>query len=149
MQQKLLTMFSDFHSVVKQLICATSEDKIIRNDINDLKTLTRWHKNNICLIGDAGHATTPNMGQGGAQAIEDAYYLSHLHTSVANENSFESFQKKRQPKVNSIVKQSWTTGKIAHWKYGTGLRNQLIKNIPKKIDLKKMIEMYEIEKFMG
>ncbi|MEW7278253.1 FAD-dependent monooxygenase [Aquimarina sp. 2201CG1-2-11] len=148
-QQKLLTMFSDFHSVVKELIQATPEDKIIRNDINDLKTLSKWYKNNTCLIGDAGHATTPNMGQGGAQAIEDAYYLSHLHQGVTHQNSFESFQKKRQPKVNSIVKQSWVTGKMAHWKYGTGLRNQLLKNVPKKIVLKKMIEMYEIEKFTG
>ncbi|MFT7011873.1 MAG: 2-polyprenyl-6-methoxyphenol hydroxylase-like FAD-dependent oxidoreductase, partial [Flavobacteriales bacterium] len=27
-------------------------------------------------IGDSAHATTPNMGQGACQAIEDAFVLS-------------------------------------------------------------------------
>ena len=119
----------------------------MRNDINDLKPLKKWYKNNICLIGDAGHATTPNMGQGGAQAIEDAYYLSHLLEKSPRENVFQLFQQKRQAKVDSIVKQSWTTGKMAHWKYGKGIRNALLKRVPKTLLNKKMVEMYEIEKY--
>ena len=112
-----------------------------------MKPLRKWYKDAICLIGDAGHATTPNMGQGGAEAIEDAYYLSHLQKNSMNENVFESFQQKRQGKVNSIVKQSWTTGKMAHWKYGKGIRNLMLKSIPKKLLEKKMIEMYQIEEY--
>jgi len=88
------------------------------------------------------------MGQGGAQAIEDAYYLSRLIEINPNQNIFNLFQQKRQDKVNRIVKQSWTTGKMAHWKYGTNLRNFMLKNIPKKILEKKMMEMYEIEKVL-
>jgi flavin-dependent dehydrogenase len=30
------------------------------------------------LIGDAAHATTPHMGQGSAQAVEDAVVLGEL-----------------------------------------------------------------------
>ena len=145
-QEKLLKMFNDFHPLVKKIIASSSRDKIIRNDINDLKPLESWHKGNICLIGDAGHATTPNMGQGGAQAIEDAYYLSKLIENNPNQNVFELFQQKRQKKVNTIVKQSWATGKMAHWRYGTNFRDFLLKNIPKNLLEKKMIDMYQIEK---
>lgn len=145
-QEKLLKMFNDFHPLVKKIIASSSIDKIIRNDINDLKPLESWHKGNICLIGDAGHATTPNMGQGGAQAIEDAYYLSKLIENNPNQNVFELFQQKRQKKVNTIVKQSWATGKMAHWRYGTNFRDFLLKNIPKNLLERKMIDMYQIEK---
>lgn len=145
-KQKLLTMFKNFHPIVNQLISATTKVNILRNDINDLRPLELWYKDNVCLIGDAAHATTPNMGQGGAQAIEDAYYLSHFIQVNSNENVFKEFQQKRQSKVNNIVKQSWATGKMAHWKYGQSFRNFLLKNMPKKFLENKMMEMYQIDK---
>lgn len=148
-KQKLLKMFVNFHPVVHELIKSTPENKILRNDINDLKPLNFWHKNNICLIGDAAHASTPNMGQGGAQAIEDAYYLSRFIQKNPNNNIFNLFQERRQIKVNRIVKQSWTTGKIAHWRYGKGFRNFLLKSIPKRLLENKMFEMYKIEKIQN
>lgn len=146
-KEKLLKMFAEFHPLITDLIKATKENQIIRSDIYDLKPLKKWHKNNVCLIGDAGHATTPNMGQGGAQAIEDAFCLSNLIDEDKDKNLFESFQEKRQKKVDLVVKQSWRTGKMAHWKYGQGIRNFLLKNVPKKIIEKKMIQLYQIDKF--
>ncbi|MCK8522981.1 FAD-dependent monooxygenase [Aquimarina sp. D1M17] len=145
-QQKLLNMFNGFHPIIKELIRATPTELILRNDIIDLKPMKTWYKENICLIGDAGHATTPNMGQGGAQAIEDAYYLSELIANNPDQNIFEKFLQKRQPKVNDIVNQSWSTGKMAHWKYGKSIRNFFLKNIPQRMVQKKMMEMYTIEK---
>lgn len=143
----LLKKFATFHPIVKKLIAATAEIYILKNDINDLKPLRKWYEGNICLIGDAGHATTPNIGQGGAQAIEDAYYLSNLIQINSNQNVFKLFQQKRQSKVDKIVKQSWTTGKMAHWRYGKSFRNFLVKNMPKEFLRKKMIEMYRIERY--
>lgn len=144
-KNKLLGMYNSFNPLVTQIIAATPEDKILRNDILDLKPMNKWYKNTVCLIGDAAHATTPNMGQGGAQAIEDAYYLSKIIQQNSSNKVFELFQQKRQAKVNAIVKQSWTTGKMAHWKYGRGIRNLLIKSVPKSLLEKKMIELYSIE----
>lgn len=146
-KQKLIKMFVNFHPLVNDLITATPEINILRNDINDLKPLENWYKNNICLIGDAGHATTPNMGQGGAQAIEDAYYLSNLIQVNPNHNIFDLFQQKRQSKVNMIVNLSWKTGRMAHWRYGKSFRNFILKNLPKRILENKLFEMYQIEKY--
>ncbi|WP_166385251.1 FAD-dependent monooxygenase [Polaribacter sp. 11A2H] len=145
-KEKLLKMFSEFDPLIIDLIAATDIDRIIKSDIHDLKPLKKWHKNNICLIGDAGHATTPNMGQGGAQAIEDAYYLSDLIAKNKDKNVFELFQQKRQKKVDLVVNQSWMTGKMAHWKYGRGFRDFILKSVPKSIINKKMITLYQLEK---
>lgn len=35
-----------------------------------------WHRGHVVLIGDAAHAATPFMGQGGAMALEDALVLA-------------------------------------------------------------------------
>ena len=145
-KEKLLKMFSEFNPLITDLIAATDIHQIIKSDIHDLKPLKKWHKNNICLIGDAGHATTPNMGQGGAQAIEDAFYLSNLIAENKGKNVFELFQQKRQKKVDLVVNQSWMTGKMAHWKYGRGFRDFILKSVPKAIINKKMIALYQLEK---
>ena len=40
-----------------------------------------WGIGNVLLIGDAAHATSPNMASGAAMAFEDALVLSRLITS--------------------------------------------------------------------
>ena len=35
-----------------------------------------WHRGRVVLIGDAAHATSPHVGQGGAMAMEDAIVLA-------------------------------------------------------------------------
>ena len=37
----------------------------------------------MTLLGDAAHPMTPNLGQGGCQAIEDALVLARLLASVS------------------------------------------------------------------
>jgi len=144
-KEKLATTYANFHPMVREIIQATECKNIMRNDISDLVPLKKWFQNRICLIGDAAHATTPNMGQGGAQAIEDAYYLARLLQKGFDADTFAQFQAKRAKKVASILKQSWSTGKMAHWKYGTGFRNALIKSIPEKIVLKKIMKLYSLK----
>jgi len=143
---KLLREYEDFAPLVQDIIRATEPAQIIRGDINDLKPLSAWHRGNILLLGDAGHATTPNMGQGGAQAIEDAYYLARiLMKEPLSPDALAKLRKQRWKKVNMIVSQSRQTGNMAHWKYGRGLRNRLMKVLPAKFLEKKMMEVYELD----
>jgi len=70
-RQELVKEFDDFHPFIKELLLNSSN--FIRNDLADLGTEKRkWYKDKIVFIGDAIHATTPNLAQGGCQAIEDA-----------------------------------------------------------------------------
>lgn len=54
----------------------------------DRAPLTRWGKGRITLLGDAAHPMLPFLGQGAAQAMEDAYALARvLGDAAASSNS--------------------------------------------------------------
>lgn len=129
----LLKLFSDFDTVVYKIIDATPENMIMRNDIADLSPLKSWHNKSICLLGDAAHATTPNLGQGACQAIEDAWYLSKALTQFSDtEQALQYYQEKRFAKANKIVSLSRNVGNIAHASgfIGRGIRNLMMKTAP-------------------
>ena len=86
----------------------------IESEIKDLEPMKNWYKAHICLMGDAAHAATPNMGQGACQAIEDAYVISSCLEKNPHHDAFLVFQQIRHPKANKVVKMSWTMGKMAH-----------------------------------
>jgi 2-polyprenyl-6-methoxyphenol hydroxylase-like FAD-dependent oxidoreductase len=144
--ERLFDMYKDYNPLVCRIITNTPIDKILRNDINDLERLPKWYNNLVCLIGDAAHATTPNMGQGGAQAIEDAYFLSHyIMTKESYPQAFEKFQQKRTKKIKGIVNQSWQMGQLAHWKYLNGFRNTLLKLTPQSFVNKSLEKLYSLD----
>lgn len=144
-KERLSKIFADFHPVVREMINKTLEKNIIRSDLNDIKPMQYWFKGNVCLLGDAAHATTPNMGQGGAQAIEDAYFLANTITNEEPANVFKVFQKKRIRKVNLIVKQSRLMGRMGHLKYFVGLRNFILKTTPKSILKARWSAIYKLK----
>ena len=114
-KEMLLEQFKEFHPVLKDLI--RNSDTIIKNDMNDLGSPNRpWHHNRIVFIGDSIHATTPNLAQGGCQAIEDAVCLSLcLKAESSNlQNAYQNYRQLRLKKVNHIVKTSWKFGIAAH-----------------------------------
>ncbi len=122
-----------FNPTVQKIIAATAQENIHFSTIADLKPIERWHINNICLIGDAAHATTPNMGQGACQAIEDAYTIGKLlENGHKLPELFGLYQSIRSQKVNSIVRQSLLLGRISHIenKFFARLRNFAMRNAP-------------------
>jgi 2-polyprenyl-6-methoxyphenol hydroxylase-like FAD-dependent oxidoreductase len=49
---------------------------VLRHDIYWLPKLDSYCRGSVVLLGDAAHAMTPNLGQGGGQALEDAIVLA-------------------------------------------------------------------------
>lgn len=146
LKSKLLDKFgTHFAAPVADIIQQTPADKIIRNDISDLKRLKTWSKGRVCLLGDAGHATTPNMGQGGAQGIEDAYYISNILQQIPDyTKAFKVFEKERRQKVDGIVNNSWRFGKLAHGRFSQPLIKMLLKLTPEKLLVKQLQQVYSI-----
>jgi 2-polyprenyl-6-methoxyphenol hydroxylase-like FAD-dependent oxidoreductase len=96
-RQELVKEYHDFHPFVKELLLNSSN--FIRNDLADLGTKKRkWYQDKIVFIGDAIHASTPNLAQGGCQAIEDAYCLSVLMKKSDHDFSeiFHAYQSLRE-----------------------------------------------------
>ena len=57
-----------------------------------------WHRGRVLLIGDAAHASTPFMGQGGAMAMEDAVVLAKaLATRMSLDEALSAFGTARFP----------------------------------------------------
>jgi 2-polyprenyl-6-methoxyphenol hydroxylase-like FAD-dependent oxidoreductase len=130
---ELLTHFSSYHSPVSSILKKTKKEQLIWGDIIDLKPLKKFAFGNIVLLGDAAHATTPNMGQGACMAIEDAAVLSNcLEEYVTIEEAFSKFEAKRIPRTTKIITTSRTLGEIAQWKNPllTTLRNTLVRLTP-------------------
>lgn len=65
-----------------------------------------WYRGRIILVGDAAHATTAHLGQGGGMALEDSVVLAQC---VRDEPSgdvgkaFEAFMSRRFDRVSTIV----------------------------------------------
>jgi len=140
-------LFSDFHPDILNIIAATKKEKIIVSDILDLKPINKWQSENVCLIGDAAHATTPNLGQGACQAIEDAYILGKLlDKGIAIGDTFKEYENLRRKKAHAIVNTSWTVGKMAHIEnsFGIWLRNLAMKNLPKSANKKQMDMIFNL-----
>ena len=74
MLQRLKREFEDWSPEVHDLFDATKPEVVKRRDLFDrLPTLQGWTDGFTTLLGDAAHITLPNLGQGGAMAIEDAF----------------------------------------------------------------------------
>jgi 2-polyprenyl-6-methoxyphenol hydroxylase-like FAD-dependent oxidoreductase len=56
-------------------LAATEPESVLVNRILRLEALPAWTRGKVALLGDAAHAMEPNLGQGAAQAIEDAEAL--------------------------------------------------------------------------
>jgi 2-polyprenyl-6-methoxyphenol hydroxylase-like FAD-dependent oxidoreductase len=114
-KEDLLRNYSCFGPLPIQIIEATAEENIIRSDLFDLQPMRQWWKGKVALLGDAAHATTPNLGQGGCQAVEDAYVIAQcLKENVCVEGAFEKYQGIRYEKALHVVNLSWSFGKMTN-----------------------------------
>ena len=146
-EASLNELFSEFHPDILNIISATNKEHIFVTDIIDLKPINTWQTENVCLIGDAAHATTPNLGQGACQAIEDAFVLGKLlDNGIAIENTFKEYEILRRKKVNKIVDTSWVLGKVAHWSNPllVWLRNTTLRLTPSSVSKKQVNEIFEL-----
>lgn len=143
--EQLKQKYQGFAEPVGQILAATPVDRIIRGDILDLKPLRKWHGGRVLLIGDAAHATTPNLGQGGCQAVEDAWTLSRTMEKEPDwKKAFPAFEAARRAKVDGIVRNSWRMGKLAHWRRGKGMRNWFLRQAPESAVRRSLRKMYAL-----
>lgn len=123
-----------YHAPVADLLSLTAPEQLLWHDIVDLPPLPRYAYGCVVLIGDAAHATTPNLGQGAGQAIEDAVVLGQcLATGVAPAAAFREFERRRLRRTHRIVQRSWRVGQMAQWEQPmlVAARNALLRFTPR------------------
>ena len=143
----LIKTYQNFNSIVLDMLNKTKENDILQNELADLKPkYNNWFKNNTVFIGDSIHATTPNLGQGACQAIEDAYTLG-LCLKNNLDNTFFEYQNLRLTKVKYIVKLSWMIGKMSltNNRLQKKLLHLMLEFLPKKQYQKRFERLIDIE----
>ncbi len=66
-----------------------------------------WAQERVVLVGDAAHATSPNMAQGAAMALEDALVLTDcLHSVPGVPDALTAFQSRRRPRTDWVRAQT-------------------------------------------
>ena len=143
----LLKLCSEFQPIIKDLIASCNENEIIRTDLFDFKPIAQWTDRRLALIGDAAHATTPNLGQGACQAIEDAFVIAQqLSLNSDIEKSFKSFQEKRIKKASFITNTSWQYAQMTNTSgFAKSLVIGILRLTPNFINKKQLDRIYSLE----
>jgi 2-polyprenyl-6-methoxyphenol hydroxylase-like FAD-dependent oxidoreductase len=114
LSEELAERYARFPAPIPAIVRNTPPDEIVRTDLYDIRPLARWWRGRVALLGDAAHAMTPNLGQGGAQAIEDAYALAGQLAGRPPEPAFAEYQRVRKPKADRVARTAWRLGQAAH-----------------------------------
>lgn len=86
----------------------TPRESVEQRDLYDRspELLRSWADGNVVLCGDAVHPMMPNLGQGGCQAIEDAYVLTEMLANTKKttdlQATLQDFYKKRILRVSIV-----------------------------------------------
>ena len=120
---KLLRLFEDFHPPIPGLIESTPDAALLKNGTYDRPPVRRWGRGRATLLGDAAHPTTPNFGQGGCMAIEDAAMLARCLAETDDvAAALRAFERRRYRRTAWITRESLRYGRIAQWQNAAAVR---------------------------
>jgi FAD-dependent urate hydroxylase len=132
---EILRRFSAWHAPIAAIAGATREADILRHDIYYLQSVERWSRGRVTLLGDAAHATTPGIGQGAAQAIEDAVVLvDSLARHAEPVAALADYESIRRPRTDAVLRQSVRVDRVAQLAspLGCRLRNAVVRRVPER-----------------
>ncbi|MEW9532495.1 FAD-dependent monooxygenase [Microbispora sp. NPDC049125] len=107
---KLMELFEGDAGPMRDIIAATGNIAPGWNTY-DFPTVPKWFSENMVIVGDAAHATSPSSGQGASMAIEDAVVLAMcLRDLPGNADAFAAFERLRRERVERVVRHGKRNG---------------------------------------
>lgn len=117
-REDLSHYFQDWAAPVQNLIRQLDPAATNRLLIHDVGPLERMVRGRVALLGDAAHATCPDLGQGGCQALEDVLILSQClnHTNLTVEYALERYERERKQRTTEMVLKARKRADMIHGK---------------------------------
>ena len=104
---RLRVAFREFAEPVREILAALdAPEQVHVAPIEDV-ILDQWGQGRVLVIGDAAHATSPNMACGVAMAVEDAAVLAEIIGEVGpTGDAVARFQQRRAARVRWVREQT-------------------------------------------
>lgn len=140
--EEVRARFADWHHPIPALLAAADENAVLHNDIYELPPLPTFTAGRIALVGDAAHAMTPNLGQGGCQALEDAVVLARW---AGEPDGLARYDRERRPRTQMIAARSARIGTIGQLSAAplVALRDTALRITPTSVSLRAMGEILD------
>ena len=125
-------LFSGFAEPVPSLIDSVTDRALVHRSTIEEVALDSWTRGRVVLVGDAAHATSPNMAEGAAMALEDALVLAEclrgLETLPAALSAFEA---RRRPRTDWVRTQTHRRDRTRY--LPTAVRNAVLRAFGRRI----------------
>ncbi len=115
-RDELGAAFSGWARPVRLLVDRLDPAGVARLAIHDLDPLPTWSRGRVVLLGDAAHTMAPDLGQGGCQAMEDAWVLAH-HLTATNcsvDDALARYVTERMPHTADMVRRARKRSDVTH-----------------------------------
>jgi 2-polyprenyl-6-methoxyphenol hydroxylase-like FAD-dependent oxidoreductase len=100
---RLRALFGDFAEPVRAILGEVKSVESIHFAAIEEIDVETWVQGRVVLIGDAAHATSPNMAQGASMALEDALVLARMLATVASPTeALARFCERRRARVQWV-----------------------------------------------
>ncbi|MCI3205232.1 MULTISPECIES: FAD-dependent oxidoreductase [Pandoraea] len=121
--------FAEFGGPARQFLDTLSSDsEVLYTAVEEVSMPLPWHRGRVIVIGDAAHASTPFMGQGGAMALEDAVMLAQRLAEGENigdiEATLQAFGQARYPLCKFVQDVSRSVGEAGAQEHAHALASR-------------------------
>jgi salicylate hydroxylase len=135
--------FEGWHPAVLEMLAGGAPTE--RWALFGVRSLPRWSRGRVVLLGDAAHGMVPHQGQGANQTIEDAVLLADLLAAAGPlPDVLAEFESVRRGRTRRVQRLSWATNRQLHLPPGPAAddRDRALRDLPREIG---WIHSYDVQ----
>ena len=129
-RQKVAENIAGWAPPAERLLAAAPDDGLIAGNIVDREPAQKWGEGRVTVVGDAAHAMTPFLGQGGGQGIEDAAVLTACLTGAQDiPAALRDYEDRRRDRTAEITTRARKVGETTSMRnpVACAVRNRVMK----------------------